>query len=146
MGQPAEIPAAVLRVRQQIAVTLRIRCRRPKIYPKFSPWTYRCLCIPPISMTQQPLVGQGLLVIEASRSHSDTLHSVGLLWTSDQPDAETCAWQYTCVSVYLQGNYQSASTRLGVLVVINDCLVIYLQKLREENDLQVLTLCRRNFF
>jgi hypothetical protein len=42
-----------------------------------------------ISMAQQPLAGQGLLIIEASRSHSDTLHSVGLLWTSDQPDAET---------------------------------------------------------
>jgi hypothetical protein len=32
----------------------------------------------------QPLVGQGLLIIEASRSHS-----AGLVWTSDQPDAET---------------------------------------------------------
>ena len=40
-------------------------------------------------MAQQPLVGQGLLIIEASRSHSDTSHSVGLLWTSDQPVAET---------------------------------------------------------
>jgi hypothetical protein len=30
----------------------------------------------------------------ASRSHSlDTLHSVGLIWTSDQPEAETSAWQ-----------------------------------------------------
>jgi hypothetical protein len=38
-------------------------------------------------MTQQPLVGQGLVIIEASRSHSDTPHSVGLLWKSDQPDA-----------------------------------------------------------
>ena len=37
----------------------------------------------------QPIVGQGLLIIEASRSHSDTPHSVGLVWTSDQPDAET---------------------------------------------------------
>jgi hypothetical protein len=36
-------------------------------------------------MVQQPIVGQGLLIIEASRSHSDTPHSVGLLWTSDQP-------------------------------------------------------------
>jgi hypothetical protein len=36
-------------------------------------------------MTQQFLVGRGLLIIEASRSHSDTPHSVGLLWTSDQP-------------------------------------------------------------
>jgi len=40
-------------------------------------------------MTQQPLVGQGLLIMEASLSHSDALHTVGLLWTSDQPDEET---------------------------------------------------------
>jgi hypothetical protein len=40
-------------------------------------------------MAQQPLGGLGLLIIEASRSHSDTPHSVGLLWTSDQPVAET---------------------------------------------------------
>jgi hypothetical protein len=46
-------------------------------------------------MAQQPLVGQGLLIIEASRSHSDTPQSVGLLWTSDQPDAETSTWQHT---------------------------------------------------
>jgi hypothetical protein len=44
-------------------------------------------------MAQQPLVGQGLLIIEASRSHSDTPQSVGLLCTSDQPDAETSIWQ-----------------------------------------------------
>jgi hypothetical protein len=30
-------------------------------------------------VAQQHLVGQGLLIIEASRSHSDTPHSVGLL-------------------------------------------------------------------
>ena len=35
------------------------------------------------------LVGQGLLIVETSRSHSDTPHSVGLPWTSDQPVAET---------------------------------------------------------
>jgi len=29
-------------------------------------------------MTQQPLAGQGLLIIEASRPHSDTPHSVRL--------------------------------------------------------------------
>jgi hypothetical protein len=38
---------------------------------------------------QQPPVGQGLLIIEASQSHSDTPHSVGLLWTSNKPEAET---------------------------------------------------------
>ena len=32
---------------------------------------------------QKALVGQGLLIIEASRSHSDTPRSVGLFWTSD---------------------------------------------------------------
>jgi hypothetical protein len=46
-------------------------------------------------MPQQPLVGQGLFIIEASRSHSDTPHSVGLLWTSDQPDAETSTWHHS---------------------------------------------------
>jgi len=39
-------------------------------------------------MEQQPLVGQGLLIIEASLPHSDTPHSLGFLWTSDKPDAE----------------------------------------------------------
>jgi hypothetical protein len=45
-------------------------------------------------MAQQPLVGQGLLIIEASRSHSDIPQSVGLLWTSYQPVAETSTWQH----------------------------------------------------
>ena len=40
-------------------------------------------------MAQQPPVVQGLLIVEPSRSHSDTPHSVGLLWTSDQPYAGT---------------------------------------------------------
>jgi hypothetical protein len=40
-------------------------------------------------MARPPLVGQGLLTVEASRLHPDTLHSVGLLWTSDQPNEET---------------------------------------------------------
>ena len=35
------------------------------------------------------LVFQDLLFIQASRSHSDTPRSVGLLWTSDKPDAQT---------------------------------------------------------
>ena len=40
-------------------------------------------------MAQQLLAGQGVLKIEASRSHSDTPHSVRLLWAGDQTDAET---------------------------------------------------------
>jgi hypothetical protein len=40
-------------------------------------------------MELQPVVGQSLLIIEASR-----WHSVGLLWMSDKPDAETSGWQH----------------------------------------------------
>jgi len=39
-------------------------------------------------MALQPEVGQAL-IIEASRLHSDTPHSVELLRTSDQSEAET---------------------------------------------------------
>ena len=35
------------------------------------------------------LLGRGLLY-EVSPSHSDTPHSVGLLWASDWPIVETC--------------------------------------------------------
>ena len=41
------------------------------------------------SLAQLRLVSQGLLIMEASRSHSDTSHSVGLLWKGDQSDTET---------------------------------------------------------
>jgi hypothetical protein len=40
-------------------------------------------------MAEEPILGQGFLVNEASRSQSDTPHSVGLLWASEQPDPET---------------------------------------------------------
>jgi hypothetical protein len=40
-------------------------------------------------MTRQTKVGQGLLTVEVARSHLHTRHSVGLLWTSDRPDAGT---------------------------------------------------------
>jgi hypothetical protein len=49
-------------------------------------------------MAQQHPVGHGLLIIEASRSYSDTPHSVGLPWTSDQPDAETSTRQPTTLT------------------------------------------------
>jgi hypothetical protein len=38
----------------------------------------------------QALVGQGFLIIEDSWSHS-----VGILWTNEQPDTEISAWPYT---------------------------------------------------
>jgi hypothetical protein len=43
------------------------------------------------------LMGQGLFIIEDSWSQSDTPQSVGLLWTSDQSDAEASTWQHTTI-------------------------------------------------
>ena len=37
-------------------------------------------------------------LLRASRSYSDTPHSVGLLWTSDQPVAATYTCQYTTLT------------------------------------------------
>jgi len=54
-----------------------------------------------------PSVGQGLLTVEDSRSHSDTPQSVGLRWTSDQPDAETFTWEQAT----LTGNKHSCPRR-----------------------------------
>jgi len=52
-----------------------------------------------IFMAQQPLVGQGQLFVHSWRSHSlDTPHSVGLLWTSAQLDAETWTWRHSTLT------------------------------------------------
>jgi len=48
--------------------------------------------IAPHPSARQSIVGQGLLIIDDSRSHSGTPHSTGLLWTSDQSDV-TSIWQ-----------------------------------------------------
>jgi hypothetical protein len=49
---------------------------------------YSMYIFPPSNSTN--LLGQGLLILEASRSHS-----VGHLWTRDQPDAETDNTQHS---------------------------------------------------
>jgi hypothetical protein len=46
-------------------------------------------------MASQPVVDQGLLIVEASLARPDTIHLVGLLWTSDQPHEATSTWQHT---------------------------------------------------
>ena len=50
------------------------------------------------TMAQHPPVGHGLLITEASPSHSDAPQTVGLLWTSDQPDAATSTGQHTTLT------------------------------------------------
>jgi len=60
-------------------------------------------------VAQQPPVGRGLLIIEASRSYSDTIHSVGTLWTSYQPVAQTCTSQRTALKtdVHVSGRIRT---------------------------------------
>jgi hypothetical protein len=36
-----------------------------------------------------PLVAEGVLIVKASQSYSDTSYPIGHLWISDQPIAET---------------------------------------------------------
>jgi hypothetical protein len=71
---------------------ISITCKQPKDYSGHKTCVVGKIVF--YSMAQHSLVGQGLFIIEASRSHSDTPYSVGLLWTSDQPDAETSTWQH----------------------------------------------------
>jgi hypothetical protein len=52
-------------------------------------------------MAQEPPKAQLLPSIEASRLHSDTPHSVGLPWTSDQSEAETSPWLNTTQQTYI---------------------------------------------
>jgi hypothetical protein len=69
----------------------------------------------PFSVSQQPLIGQGVIIVEASWSHTITLHSVELLWTSDQPDTETSIWQPTTSTgdrrIHAPGVFRSRSPR-----------------------------------
>jgi hypothetical protein len=61
-------------------------------------WTFLMRCIYFV-MAQKRLVGQRFLIVEVSRLHSDApLNSVGLIWTSDQPVAETSTWQHTTLT------------------------------------------------
>jgi len=70
-----------------------------RLQERSSMWRLNVHCLSCFTTAQQSLVGQDPLIIEASRSHSDTPHSVGLLWTSDQPNAETCIWQHTKLTI-----------------------------------------------
>ena len=54
--------------------------------------------IPAIFIMQQSIIGQDLLIVEASRWHSYTPHLAGLLWTSYWSIAETTTWQRTTLT------------------------------------------------
>jgi hypothetical protein len=56
-------------------------------------------------MAQQHLVSRDILIVEASRSRSDTPHTIGFLWTRDQSDEEISIWQHT---VHTRENIKAA--------------------------------------
>jgi hypothetical protein len=66
--------------------------------PARSRWLYRLSY--PGSQTSHfhgstALPALGFLIVDVSRSHSDTPHSPRLLWTGDHSNAETSTWQHT---------------------------------------------------
>jgi hypothetical protein len=66
-------------------------------------------------MKQHPTMGQGLLIVEASRSHSDTPHTVGLLWKIERPHAQASTWQHNST------HKRHASTNLSGIRTRNPC-------------------------
>ena len=72
-------------------------------------WLHHLVCfglsLPPPPWHESPppppptsVVDQDLSIIEAFRSHSDTRHSVRLLWASDQPGEGNFIWQQKTLS------------------------------------------------
>jgi hypothetical protein len=55
-------------------------------------------CSPPPPWRNSPPVGQGLLIIQASRSHSDPPHLVGLFWKNDRPVDYISTWQHATLT------------------------------------------------
>jgi hypothetical protein len=51
-------------------------------------------CSLPFSCAATAQIGPRPPLLEVSRSHSDTPHSVGFLWVGDQSEAETATWQH----------------------------------------------------
>ena len=70
--------------------------QKEKVCDKRHPYRKKIIII--ISMAQKPLVDPDFLIIEASWSHTITSHLVGLLWTSDRPDADISVWEHTALT------------------------------------------------
>ena len=77
------------------SVTALLICHFHSVWERESKTIY--LARPFFLRRNSPLWAEGLLIVKASRSHSVTPYSVGLLWTSDQPDSGRCTWQHTAL-------------------------------------------------
>jgi len=67
-------------------------------------------------------VGKGLLIIDTSLSHSDTPHSVGLLWTSDKPEADTATWLHTTLTTDIYVSDGIRTRNLSKQAAADPCL------------------------
>ena len=77
-------------------------------------------------------MGLALLNVEFSRSHSDTPQSVGLLWTSEKPDAETrlSKWHIK-FSAYVTENTVRVHYKVRLLMLSREMIVIRYERHKE---------------
>jgi hypothetical protein len=68
-------------------------------------------------MAQQPLMGQGLLIIKASQSQSDTSHLVWFLWASDGPVTVISTWRHITLTGYKTHALDCMATGIGICVI-----------------------------
>jgi len=65
-------------------------------------------------LVQQPLAGQGPLIIDVSQSRSDTPNPNGLLCMSDQPNAQTSTWQHTTLTTDRQTSMSPSGFEIAI--------------------------------
>jgi hypothetical protein len=80
---------------------LKGECGEPHVilnkWDPFLLWPSSCILVF-LSMAHRQLVGQKLPIIEDLLSHSHKPQSVGILWTSDRPVAQTSTCQQTTIT------------------------------------------------
>jgi hypothetical protein len=76
-------------------------CGEPRVIlnkgDPFLLWPFSCILVF-VSMAHRHPVGQSLPIIQDLLSHSDTPHSVGILWTRDRLVAQTSTCQQTTLT------------------------------------------------
>ena len=66
---------------------------------------------------------QGMLIHEVYRSHNDAPQSVGILWTNDQPVAETSTLQHT-TDTHVPGGTRTHNPSKGAAAYLHIIFVI----------------------
>ena len=96
LSQSVATSSQEVRIRKTEASTMKVF--RKKKYQSCNSYLYKTLIQFFTPVAWQSLMGQVLLLVEVSRSHSDTRQSIGLLWTSDWPVAKTSTRRHTILT------------------------------------------------